>query len=79
MQLKFRYCEKAQKFEKNLQFLFEMLVCSNINTKREILKKIMAFSEYLNFNHNDPFGFLRHAKGTEKDFDSICLHAPKDT
>ena len=42
-------------------------------------KKIMAFSEYLNFNHNDPFGFLRHAKGTEKDFDSICLHAPKDT
>ena len=23
--------------------------------------------------------FLRHAKGTEKDFDSICLHAPKDT
>ena len=68
-------CPKNLK-KKSLLSFWNLVVTS---TKRDIFKKFLAFSEYLNFNHNDPLGFLRHAKGTEKDFDSICLHAPKDT
>ena len=45
--LKFRYCEKASKFEKNIHLVLKLL--SNVKTRWVFFQIFVVFPEYLNF------------------------------
>ena len=45
--LKFRYCEKATKFEKKFPMCFD--INSNVKTSGRFFSNSVAFSQYLNF------------------------------
>ena len=56
MGLKFRYCEKPHKIRKNIQ-PFSKLLCNFKKKKEDLFKKIVAFSEYINFEFKDVWIF----------------------